>query len=66
LDPPYVILPVHSPVLPQVTQLDSEQGGFGLVVSQRARQSILVPGNTLVNPGVARPLEKAGEEEEKK
>ncbi|KAJ7079440.1 mandelate racemase muconate lactonizing enzyme family protein [Mycena belliarum] len=43
----------------QITQLDSEVGGFGLVVSQRARQSILVPGNALVNPTVARPLAPA-------
>jgi hypothetical protein len=49
----------------QISQLDSEEGGFGLVVSQRARQSVLVPGNVLVNPAVARPLEKAGEEEQK-
>jgi hypothetical protein len=49
----------------QISQLDSRQGGFGLVVLQRARRSILVPGNTLLNPEVARPLEKAGEAEKK-
>ncbi|KAJ7203147.1 hypothetical protein GGX14DRAFT_399109 [Mycena pura] len=45
----------------KISQLDSEEGGFGLVVSQRARQSILVPGRELLNPPVARPLQE-GEE----
>ncbi|KAJ7467595.1 enolase C-terminal domain-like protein [Mycena latifolia] len=43
-----------------ISQLDSEIGGFGLVVSQRARQSVLVPGDVLVSPSVARPLAPAG------
>ena len=42
--------------LAQISQLDSEEGGFGLVVSQRARQSILLPGRELLNSPVARPL----------
>jgi len=46
----------------KISQLDSEEGGFGLVVSQRARQSILVPGRELLNPPVARPLVKESEE----
>ncbi|KAF7332449.1 L-rhamnonate dehydratase [Mycena kentingensis (nom. inval.)] len=49
----------------KITQLDSEQGGFGLVVSQQARQSTLVPGLSMVMPDVAKPLAPAEEEEKK-
>ncbi|KAJ6534565.1 enolase C-terminal domain-like protein [Mycena sp. CBHHK59/15] len=55
-----------TPVMGKLKVSELDKGpGFGLVVSQKARQSILLPGDVLTRPDVERPLAVEDKKEEK-